>query len=268
MQIAKAHAYGNDFLYVEAQDVEGRDLPALARRLCVRHTGAGADGLIIYEPTPLGARMELFNADGSLAEISGNGLRGLAALVVHRRGNPEQVIPGAEVAIETVAGPRTLTLVHREGSRCTFRADMGAPEELDRIALDAGGEVVTASVLSMGNPQCVVLGPLPSDERFERLGPAIERHPRFPRGTNVEFAEIVAPAHVRIRIWERGVGATASSGTGTCAAAVAAIAHGGAAPALTVSAPGGDQLVEWQGGPVTLVGWAEVVWQGTWVADL
>ena len=100
----------------------------------------------------------------------------------------------------------------------------------DSERLEAAGETVEASVFSIGNPQCVLLGPLPDDERFARLGPALERHPAFPKGTNVEFVHVEAPDRVRIRIWERGVGPTESSGTGACASAIAAIAHGGAAP--------------------------------------
>jgi diaminopimelate epimerase len=112
------------------------------------------------------------------------------------------------------------------------------------------------------------LGPLPDDERFARVGPALERHAEFPHGTNVEFVEIEAPDRVRIRIWERGVGPTESSGTGACASAVAAIAHGGASRDLDVIAPGGTQRVEWNDLGVFLTGWAELVWEGTWLADV
>jgi diaminopimelate epimerase len=188
---------------------------------------------------------------------------------VRERGTPAQVIPGAEVLIDTDAGRRQLTLVDRHDPRFTFRAAMGEPDGLREVELQAAGAPLTASVFSMGNPQCVVLGPLPDDERFARLGPALERHPSFPQGTNVEFAHIEAPDRVRIRIWERGVGPTESSGTGACAAAVAAIAHGGAARELDVVSQGGAQRVEWSAGDgVFLTGWAEIVWEGTWLADL
>jgi diaminopimelate epimerase len=267
LSIIKAHAYGNDFLYVARAEVERLDAAALAVRLCDRHRGAGADGLILYELTPAGARMRLVNADGSHAEISGNGLRALAAIVVrHRAGHGE---PATEVRIDTDAGPRTLTLTVRTEPRYTFRASMGMPAGLRRERIEAGGESVEASVFSIGNPQCVILGPLPDDERFARLGRALERHPRFANRTNVEFAELESPDRARIRIWERGVGPTESSGTGACASAVAAIAHGGAAPRVEVVSPGGSQTVEWDGtGEVWLTGWAELVWEGTWLADL
>jgi diaminopimelate epimerase len=266
LSLIKAHAYGNDFLYVARAQVEALDLPPLARRLCERHRGVGADGLIVYALTDDGAAMRLLNADGSHAELSGNGLRALAAILIRGRG--AQGTPGAEVRIHTDAGTRDLVLTNRAGPRFTFRASMGIPEGLARRRLDAGGETVDASVFSIGNPQCVLLGALPDDERFARVGPALERHPSFPQGTNVEFVELEAPHRVRIRIWERGVGPTESSGTGACASAIAAIAHGGAAPRVEVISPGGSQLVEWDGGEVWLTGWAELVWEGTWLADV
>lgn len=212
--------------------------------------------------------MRLINADGSPAELSGNGLRALAAIVIRRRGGPQQVIPGAEVVVHTDAGPRRLVLTERQDPRFTFQSSMGVPEGLSRERLDAGGDTVDATVLSIGNPHCVLLGPLPDEARFARLGRALERHARFPHGTNVEFVEIETPGRVRIRIWERGVGPTESSGTGTCAAAVAAMAHGGAARDLLVVSPGGEQRVVWAEEGLLLTGWAELVWEGTWLADV
>ena len=267
LSIIKAHAYGNDFLYVANAEVERLDASVLARRLCDRHRGVGADGLILYELTPAGARMRLVNADGSHAELSGNGLRALAAIVARYRSGHGQ--PVTSIRIHTDAGPRDLTLTIRADPRFTFRSSMGVPAGVRRELLEAAGETVEASVLSIGNPQCVLLGPLPDDERFARLGPVLERHPAFPKGTNVEFVHVEAPDRVRIRIWERGVGPTESSGTGACASAIAAIAHGGAASTINVIAPGGTQVVEWDGaGEVWLTGWAELVWEGTWLADL
>jgi diaminopimelate epimerase len=268
LPLIKAHAYGNDFLYVPLDAAPDRDLFELARRLCDRHRGAGADGLILYRLTADGATMRLINADGSPAEISGNGLRALAAIVVRERGNPEQVIPGAEVIVHTDAGPRRLVLTERNDPRFTFESSMGEPAGLTRERLEAGGESVDATLLSIGNPHCVLLGPLPDDERFARLGHALERHDRFPHGTNVEFVAPEREGRVRIRIWERGVGPTESSGTGTCAAAAAAMAHGGAARDLVVVSPGGEQRVVWGPEGLQLTGWAELVWEGTWLADV
>ena len=258
--IAKAHAFGNDFLFVPSEQVGG-DAGALARALCDRHHGAGADGLILYTLAPRRATMRLLNADGSPSELSGNGLRCLAALVARAQRLP----PGSNVTAETDAGVKTLDLLAVDGERYTFRAALGPPEDVRQVRIPVLGETLTASVLRMGNPQCVVLGPLPDAEYFHRFGPALATHPIFPAGTNVEFAEIEAPDRVRILIWERGVGPTMASGTGASASGVAAAAHGGAARAMDVIAPGGTQRVEWHEDGVYLTGWAEVVFEGHWL---
>lgn len=260
--VTKAHAYGNDFLLVPKAD-GGSDPADLARRLCDRHRGIGADGLILCELRPGRSTMELFNADGSPSELSGNGLRCLAALVARLQNMPV----GGRVTVDTGAGPKWLDFEGREGGRFTFRAAMGQPTDLCQVEIPVDGESVSAALLRMGNPQCVVLGRLPDEARFARLGRLLATHAMFPEGTNVEFAEIAAPDRVRILIWERGVGPTSSSGTGTCAAAVAAAQFGGALRTSAVEAPGGAQRVEWTDEGVFLTGWAEVVLEGQWIAD-
>jgi diaminopimelate epimerase len=256
----KAQAYGNDFLYIEERELVEIDRPQLAREMCDRHTGIGADGLILYGGTYDDATMSLFNADGGRAEVSGNGLRGLAALLLR---NAEPVRSTAFVRTE--AGVKRLARTERSHSRHTFRAEMGAAAAVRQTSIMAGGERLDIVTLSMGNPQCVVLGPLPDGERFRRLGPAIEHHTSFPEGTNVEFAHVEAPERVRIMIWERGCGPTFSSGTGSCAALVAAASYGGAARTAEVIAPGGTQVVEWLKDGVYLTGWAEIVCEGRWL---
>jgi diaminopimelate epimerase len=258
LRVAKAHAYGNDFLLVAAEQGP-TDLSQLARHLCARQTGVGGDGLILFELREREATMRLFNADGGPSELSGNGLRCLAALVARER----QLGKGAVVEVETSAGRKTLALQTIEGTRYTFRAALGPPADVRQLQIPVLGETLTASVLSVGNPQCVVLGPLPDQERFNRLGPALSTHAMFPAGTNVEFAEVEARDRVRILIWERGVGPTTSSGTGSSASAVAAAAHGGAAREVDVVAPGGTQRVEWLDDGIYLTGWAELVLDGT-----
>jgi diaminopimelate epimerase len=263
MRFAKAHAYGNDFLYVRAEDVAKTDPAALARQICDRHAGIGADGLIVYDHSPAHTSMRLLNADGSHAEVSGNGVRALAALLV--RDDPR---PHAELSVQTDGGLKRLVRTGRDGTRQTFRAAMGQPDHLRQLAIDVAAERLTVVVLNMGNPQCVVLGPQPDASRFTRLGAALERHAAFPKGTNVEFATVEAPDSVRIVIWERGVGPTTSSGTGSCAALVAAAAYGGAQRDATVIAPGGAQRVEWLPDAVYLTGWAEVLCEGEWMRPL
>lgn len=264
MKFVKAHAYGNDFLYIHRSELRGAadpSLQVLAREMCDRHMGIGADGLILYEPTRSGAAMRLLNADGSRAEVSGNGLRGLAALLLRDSDR-------SDITIETDAGPKLLTRVGRTGTRHTFRAAMGLPEDLVQLPIAAAGESFEIAVMTFGNPQAVVLGPLPDNDRFHRLGRALEHHELFPEGSNIEFAQIESPRSVRILIWERGVGPTLSSGTGSCASLIAASAFGGAERDADVIAPGGSQRVEWNDDSVYLTGWAEVVCEGEWLRDL
>ena len=270
LPVAKAHAYGNDFLLIPESSVQEagaagtRAVPELAANLCHRHHGIGADGLILYTLRTGGATMKLWNADGSPSELSGNGLRCLGALVARA----QRMAAGSSITVDTGAGVKTLELQARDGERYTFRAAMGIPEDLRQVPIPVGAESVTASVLRLGNPQCVVIGKLPDVERFNRLGPALATHAMFPAGTNVEFAEVEAPDRVRILIWERGVGPTTSSGTGTSASAVAAAAHGGAARELDVVAPGGTQRVEWRADGVYLTGWAELLFEGEWMNQI
>ncbi len=255
IRLIKAHAYGNDFLIVAANDVAAiDDLADLARRACDRHRGVGADGLMLVADTPGGARMRLFNADGSRSELSGNGVRCVGAWLASVRG----LGAGDRVTIETEAGPKVLTVLERVHGRAEFRAAMGQPEQIRQVEIEVDGQPVTAVVLRVGNPQCVVLGPATAD-RLATLAAKLAVHPFFPEGTNVELAEVERPDLVRILIWERGVGPTESSGTGTCAAAVAAAAFGGAARTLDVAAPGGTQRVEWNEAGLWLTGWAEIV---------
>ncbi len=251
------------------EQVDGRRLDELSRQLCRRHSGLGGDGVIYYTIASDGtATMKLLNADGSPSELSGNGLRCLAALVLHEREAASQP-PLREVRVDTDAGWKTLTLIARQGSRYTFRAAMGQPERVAQETLDVDGEPLTVTTLAIGNPQCVQLvTQLPDRERFNRLGPALSTHRRFVHGTNVEFAVVEAANRVRILIWERGVGPTHASGTGACASAIAAIAHAGAARDIEVIAPGGAQRVEWRDEGVYLTGWAEVVFDGRWVPSV
>src|SRR5687768_9464949 len=148
--VIKAHAYGNDFLLMPDDDRGHDDLPGLARATCHRHHGIGADGLILYRFRPRGATMRLLNADGSWSELSGNGLRCLAAAVARA----QDLAAGTSVDVETDAGNRALDLLARDGERYEFRAAMGQPTDLRQVEIPVLGETVTASVLRIGNPQC------------------------------------------------------------------------------------------------------------------
>ena len=288
----KGDAYGNDFLLVPARALgrasaeapggtsggapprtSDEGLADLARAMCDRRTGVGADGLIAWQPTPGGASMKLRNADGSPAEVSGNGVRCLAALLVELGASGLAsgkagggTAGGGPIAIDTAGGARLLTLLDAAPPRYTFRAHMGAPGGLTEETLTVAGEPVRAVILSVGNPQCVILLPsvAEAERRLAELGPAIGGHERFPEGTNVELAVVERPDRVRIVIWERGVGPTAASGTGACASAVAAARYGGAARSVEVLSPGGSQRVEWTAAGIYLTGWAELVERGRW----
>jgi diaminopimelate epimerase len=258
--LIKTHSYGNDFLLVSAAGVTGvDDLPALARRVCDRHTGLGADGLMVLAENSEGARTRLFNADGSFSELSGNGARCAAAWIAESRNHKLR----RATLIGTDAGMKELTLLEKANKRYTFRAAMGAVEDLREEQLEVAGRTVTAAVMRVGNPQCVVIGPV-TEERLQTIAAGLAVHPFFPDGTNVELVEVEDPNRIRILIWERGVGPTRASGTGACAAAVAAASYGGANRSVEVVSPGGSQRVTWGTDGLWLTGWAEVVAQIEW----
>ncbi|HEV3218075.1 MAG TPA: diaminopimelate epimerase [Vicinamibacterales bacterium] len=263
--VVKGHAYGNDFLLVPQSAVAGLDLGPLSRAMCHRQTGIGGDGLVTYRfdgGHGADASFRLFNADGSPSEMSGNGIRCLAALL--GRENPEM----STVTIDTPAGLKVLELMGDAEDARTFRASMGAPTDIRVLTLEAAGERVRVVALSVGNPQCVLLENSLDESRLHRLGPALEHHPQFPHRTNVSFAHVETPDRIRILIWERGAGPTLASGTGACGAAVAAAAHGGAARDVEVVSPGGSQRVEWREDGLYLTGWAKLVFEGVWLGPV
>ncbi|MEO7409216.1 MAG: diaminopimelate epimerase [Vicinamibacterales bacterium] len=266
--IVKAHALGNDFLLLPEAALEpGSDRAAFARQVCSRHRGLGGDGLMLFAPLDNGTaasvavRMSLLNADGSYSELSGNGVRCLAAWLA----SEHRLQAGATIDVQSDAGVKRLELLEVREGRFTFRAHMGSPERIAQARIDVAGVEVDAVTLRVGNPQCVVLGEV-SLARLHTVAAVLAVHPHFPAGTNVELAAVEAPDHVRILIWERGVGPTAASGTGACAAAVAAMSFGGAERDVRVQSPGGTQRVEWREDGLYLTGWAQVTavcdWRG------
>jgi diaminopimelate epimerase len=255
---AKTEAHGNDFVLVAESDVDRELRERLARAICDRLRGVGADGLILYRGVEGDFSMTLFNSDGSPAEISGNGLRGLAAYLVYRG-----LATRDNLEVSTGAGRLSLSLLEREDPRFRFRANMGAPRHLARETLLVDGESYEATTLSLGNPHSVLFRPSLDLAELRRVGPRIEVHPRFPQKTNVEIVEILSPSDIRMGIWERGVGETASSGTGSSASAVASIWNGVAKSPLRVHCPGGVMTVAWEeGGDVFLTGEASLVAEG------
>jgi diaminopimelate epimerase len=276
MRFAKAHGLGNDFILVAAAEGPSEGLSSWARRLCDRHTGVGGDGVILYAPVPDGVTMRLLNMDGSDGEISGNGLRCLAALAVARGLAP------ARHVVHPPPGPRPVEVERQDARHFRIVTDLGAPIfESDRIpvalsppqarvlehVLQAAGREVRVTATSLGNPHCAVfLDARAADALFEALGPALEAHPFFPKRTNVEFIVVRDRGEIEVRFWERGVGPTLASGTGAASAAVAAIVTGRVDRKVRVVCDGGTLAVEWpEGGHVRQVGEVELVFEGEWL---
>ncbi len=297
IHFTKAHACGNDFLIVNHDDVRDYDLAQLTQRLCERNTSIGADGVEYFQWTgDTSARIHLRNADGSVAEISGNGTRCVAAWMAEER----NAQPGDAFTVETDAGPRVCTIQEfrdsdNDGPTTFITTDMGEPEFEERTIELSDGSSVHGVYISMGNPHFVIVLPESdisvrtggarldvtdaalsmldfsiNDRPWEDIGAEICMHPDFPDQTNVEFVHILGSESepirlIAIRIFERGVGPTSSSGTGTSASAVAVIGVHKAAHEVEVLAPGGAQTVRWNGpgeslyltGPATLIATGE-----------
>lgn len=247
----KATACGNDFLVIEA-DRAPTDLAAVTRRICDRHNGVGADGVEwLFPADDADIRVRLFNADGSEAEISGNGTRCVAAYVLTGSNTRDRLV------IRTGAGLKTCTLTRHEGVEFEFEMAMGEPQVGDEFSLKLAFGEITGVPVSTGNPHFVMFVDefLPG---WQAEASEIEHHHDFKHGTNVELVRVRDRENIDIRIFERGVGETQSSGTGTCASAVATIATGRADSPLRVHAPGGVQTVRWEEqmylrGPVRLL---------------
>jgi diaminopimelate epimerase len=254
IRFTKASACGNDFLIVQGKDAS-TGLSDLTRCLCDRHNGIGADGVEWLFPDPEADVMaRLVNADGSDAEISGNGTRCVAAQICSQSGK-------TEVVIRTGAGVKTCRLIENRNPTFEFESAMGQATVGEQLKINAGPERVVGTKVSTGNPHFVVfVESFPN--QWLRQAALIQAQPQFPEGTNVEYVAVRGPNEIEIRLFERGVGETMSSGTGSCASAVAAIASARVHSPVTVVAPGGSQTVRWENqiylwGPATLVGRGE-----------
>jgi diaminopimelate epimerase len=257
----KAHACGNDFLILD-ESVSGRKHADLARRLCHRTTGIGADGIEFVEWRAGGEFfLRLFNADGSEAELSGNGTRCVAAWLAQSEGL-------REVALGTHGGVRTCRVIETCDPLYLVESEMGVPRVMPRtIVIDEVGEVAGAMV-NVGNPHFVVF--VESEDfsahglSWQQLGAKIGASPLFPHGTNVEFVKVRSHDQIAFRIFERGCGPTSSSGTGTCASSAAAMVLRGTARELIAVAEGGSQRTVWPANDTAmlLTGPAEIVCRG------
>jgi diaminopimelate epimerase len=257
MRFAKYQGIGNDFVMVADPADELVLSPALARRLCDRRFGIGADGVIRVAPGRDGAEltMDYVNSDGSVGEMCGNGIRCLALFA-----RAEGLTASSRIAVATGAGRKVVDVIDDGRVRVDMGPPLFRPAEVP-VATDganalhvklevrgsAGDEVVVAACLSMGNPHAVLFVDDPATAPVTTLGPALERHPAFPNRTNVEFVRVDEPGRITMRVWERGSGETLACGTGACAAAVAARLLAGAASTVTAALPGGELEVSWAG---------------------
>ncbi len=276
MKLAKLHGLGNDFLVGVGADAgsASQSLSSLARSACRRHTGIGADGVVFYQPTVGDAAAEvsalIYNADGGRAEMSGNGTRCLAAYLVHSGAISAQLL-----RIRTVSGIKTFTLRERMGRTYVFESSLGSPitdpaaipvylgsgnKPIIGFPLEVGSEIVPVTISSMGNPHCSTFWPDITQAPVHALGPRLEHHSCFPNRTNVEFIQVIDRHRIRVRFWERGVGHTLSSGTGSAGAVVAAILNRFVESPVTVEVEQGSLAVRWQPpGELALTGPAEFI---------
>lgn len=267
----KTEALGNDFILACSGDISRPNVPELARRLCDRRLGIGADGLILWKSSDDGIfDVRIFNSDGSEAECSGNGLRGLAAHLF--RSAPAD----GRIRLRTVSG----TYVFRRTGN-GYTADMGVPELTPRkipfVAADnaerivdhpfeVAGETLRITCCATGNPHCSLFVDVIDADLVERIGPAIERHPAFPNGTNVEFIHVLNNTEIEVAFWERGAGRTPASGTGSCGATVACVLNDRTERHVRVHTENGELGVEWRpDGRLELNADATVVAEGNYL---
>lgn len=277
MKFIKMHGLGNDFIVVN--NLKGKlsspFLAQVAPKLCHRHFGVGADGLVLLNPSSRAPfQMQIFNPDGSEAEMCGNAIRCLAKYVFERG-----LIREKSFAFETKAGNKEVVIKEVKGQVKAVRVNMGKPllhsEEIpigglprDRVvneALEVEGEKLFFTAVSMGNPHCVIFLDSLDSIPWKRWGSLLECHPLFPRRTNVEFVKKGSPREIEVKVWERGAGPTLACGTGACASVVAGVLTGRLREGeeITVYLPGGSLLVKWeQGGSVFMEGPAEEVFTG------
>ena len=277
MKFTKMHGAGNDYLYVNCfEAVDLGDISSLAQAMSDRHFGAGGDGLVLIQPSERAdARMRMFNADGSEAEMCGNAVRCVAKYVYDH-----DIAKKDELQIETGRGVLTLQCSVSGGKVDRVRVNMHEPilKSADipttlpgdppvNAPLHVGGRDLEVTCVSMGNPHCVTFVDEVNDDWVLNIGPQVEVHEAFPRKINAEFIQIVSPGEVIMRVWERGSGETLACGTGACGAVVAGVLAGKNDRKVTVHLTGGDLEIEWaESGEVYMTGPAAEIFTGEWQA--
>ena len=281
MRFTKMHGIGNDYVYVNGFEQAVSNPAEVARKISERHFGIGADGLILILPSEKAdVRMRMFNADGSEAEMCGNGIRCLAKYAYEHglaKSNPMRV--------ETGRGVLTLALQIDAGKVRQATVDMGEPilslpdipvdrdklvkgarEQEYRLSIAQSNELLDATFVSMGNPHAVIYVSDVQAVDASRAGPVVERHKAFPRRINVHWVQVHSPSEVTMRTWERGSGVTLACGTGACAVCVAGVLAGRSGRNLLAHLPGGDLRLEWRESDnhVHMTGPATEVFSGEW----
>lgn len=275
MHFTKWQGCGNDFVLVDCYKEKVQDFAELAKVMCDRHYGVGADGVLYVLPSDKADFcMRIFNTDGSEAEMCGNGIRCFARCI-YDYGLTEKT----EFTVETGAGILVPKLHVKDGTVTSITVDMGEPilagddipvagfgrERVIAKPIEVDGKGFTMTCVSMGNPHCVVFVEDMAKAELEHFGPLFESHEVFPRKTNTEFVEVRDSSHVRMRVWERGAAITLACGTGSCATVVAGVLNGKTERKTEVELDGGKLLVEWSESDnhVYMTGPAEFVFEGT-----
>jgi len=280
VQFCKFHGYGNDYIVIEADHLEGiSDLGEFTRRICNRHYGAGADGIAVIGPAEndeADFRVRIFNPDGSEAGLSGNGTRCAAAFLHFQGGWTENVL-----RLITRSGVKRYFLRQRLGlGSFSFESELGQPrfdsasipmltplakEHVINYPLEVAGSILPVTAVQVGNPNCCIFVVNFDQLDWRHLGPLIENHKQFPERTNVIFVRVIDRATVELRIWERGVGHTTASGTCSCAAVVAAIINGRVDRRATAKMEGGQVEIQWRDDDeIVLTGSAAFIYCGVW----
>ncbi|QGG47970.1 diaminopimelate epimerase [Heliorestis convoluta] len=278
MEFVKMHGLGNDFVIVDARKsplLERTDWEDVAIKVCDRHYGVGADGLILVLPSEIAhVGWRILNPDGSEPEMCGNGIRCFARYVYER-----SIVTDKVIQVETLAGIIVPEIQVENDQVVGVKVDMGEPiferskipmtGEGDQVVeeeIDIQGNPVKITALSMGNPHCLIYVDKVEEAPLTEWGPIVEKHPLFPKKTNVEFVEVVNKNEVRMHVWERGAGPTLACGTGACATIVGSVLHGYTDRKATVHLPGGSLAIEWdeKSNKVFMTGPAVEVFQGTY----
>ena len=278
MRFTKMQGAGNDYVYVNCFEQTVENAPELARRISDRHFGVGSDGLILIAPSDVAdVQMIMYNADGSRAQMCGNGIR-CVGKYAHDRGLTDKTV----LTVETLAGIKTLTLhLGPDGQTESVTVDMGEPElaparipvraDGERavdIPIEAAGQTWRATCVSMGNPHAVIFVDDVDSLDLPKIGPEFEHHALFPERTNTEFCQVLPDGALKMRVWERGAGETLACGTGACATLVAANLTEQSGRAATLKLRGGDLAISWdvQNNHIFMTGPATFVFDGEYNA--